>query len=44
MESRFNLFNNNDEDKDEDEDGLTLLIGQILPKRKDKFKGFLPNL
>jgi len=43
VESRFNLFDDDDEE-DEDEGSSTPLIDLILPKRKDGYQGFLPNL
>jgi len=43
VESRFNLFDDDDEE-DEDKDSSTPLIDLILPKRKDGYQGFLPNL
>ncbi len=39
MECRFDLPDNN-----EDEDDSTPLADLILPKRKDDYEGFLPNL
>jgi len=39
VEYRFDLPDNN-----EDEDDLTPLADLILPKRKDDYEGFLPNL
>jgi len=39
VECRFDLPDNN-----EDEDDSTPLADLILPKRKDDYEGFLPNL
>jgi len=39
VECRFDL-----PDDDEDEDDSTPLADLILPKRKDDYEGFLPNL
>jgi len=39
VECRSDLPNNN-----EDEDDSTPLADLILPKRKDDYEGFLPNL
>jgi len=39
VEYHFDLPDNN-----EDEDDSTLLADLILPKRKDDYEGFLPNL
>lgn len=48
VQDRFDLFDDRfDNDywnHDEDEEDSSLLTDLILPKREDKYKGFLPNL